>query len=57
MKKGEELELTISSLVYGGKGISKLNDLVIFTENVLPGQKVLVKIVKKKTKLFRSTKN
>ena len=56
MKKGEELELTISSLVYGGKGISRIKDLVVFTENVLPGQRVLVKIVKKKPSYLEARK-
>ena len=56
MKRGQEIELTISSLAYGGKGVSKLNDLVIFTENVLPGQRVLVKIVKKKSSYLEARK-
>lgn len=56
MKKGDELEVTISSLVYGGKGISRINDLVVFTENVLPGQRVLVKIVRKKTSYLEARK-
>jgi len=48
IKKGSELNLTIDSLSYGGKGISRHNGVVIFTNNVLPGQKVKAKIIKKK---------
>ena len=48
IKKGSELNLTIDSLSYGGKGISRHNGIVIFTNNVLPGQKVKAKIIKKK---------
>ena len=48
IKKGSELNLTIESLAYGGKGISKYNDIVIFTNNVLPGQTIKAKIIKKK---------
>ena len=48
IKKGSELNLTIESLAYGGKGISKYNDIVIFTNNVLPDQIIKVKIIKKK---------
>ena len=33
---------------YGGKGISRHNGIVIFTNNVLPGQKIKAKIIKKK---------
>ena len=48
IKKGFELHLTIDSLTYGGKGISRYDGIVIFTNNVLPGQKVKAKIIKKK---------
>ena len=48
IKKGSELNLTIDSLTYGGKGISKCDGLVIFTNNVLPGQFIKAKIIRKK---------
>jgi len=48
IKKGEEINLTIDSLSYGGKGISKYDGIVIFTNNVLPGQIIKAKIIKKK---------
>ena len=54
IKKGSELNLTIESLAYGGKGISKYNDIVIFTNNVLPGQKIKAKIIKKKKKYLEA---
>ena len=48
IKKGTELNLKIDSLSYGGKGISRYDGIVIFTNNVLPGQTVKAKIIKKK---------
>ena len=48
IKKGSEINLTIDSLSYGGKGISRYNGIVIFTNNVLPGQTIKAKIIKKK---------
>ena len=48
MKKGSEVNLTIDSLSYGGKGISRYEGIVIFTNNVLPGQIIKAKIIKKK---------
>ena len=48
IKKGSELDLKIDSLSYGGKGISRYNGIVIFTNNVLPGQTIKAKIIKKK---------
>jgi len=48
IKKGSELNLKINSLSYGGKGISRHDGIVIFTNNVLPGQIIKAKIIKKK---------
>ena len=48
IKKGSEVNLTIDSLSYGGKGISKHDGIVVFTNNVLPGQTIKAKIIKKK---------
>ena len=44
LKRGEEVELLISDLAFGGRGISKLNDLIFFVKDAIPGQKVLTKI-------------
>ena len=40
-RKGQELELEIESLAYGGLGLAKLDDFVVFVKGGLPGQKVL----------------
>ena len=48
IKKGSELDLKIDSLYYGGQGVSKYKGIVIFTNNVLPGQTIKAKIIKKK---------
>ncbi len=48
IKKGSEITLTIDALSYGGKGISRYDGIVIFTNNVLPGQIIKAKIIKKK---------
>ena len=49
IKKGETLELTIESLAYGGKGVAKVDDFVIFVKNAIPGQTVKALIYKKKS--------
>ncbi len=46
--KYESIELEITDLAYGGKGVAKYNDFVIFVDYGLPGQKVKAKIRKKK---------
>ena len=48
LKKGQEIELTIEALAYGGKGISRHDNFVIFVEKSIPGQKVLAYIYRKK---------
>jgi 23S rRNA (uracil1939-C5)-methyltransferase len=46
MKKGKEIELSIEKLAYGGKGIGRFDNQVIFVEGGVPGDKVRVKIRK-----------
>ena len=53
VKKGQELELTIESLAYGGKGIARVNDFVIFVKNAIPGQKVRALLYRKRKALER----
>ena len=48
IKKGQEIELTIDSLAYGGRGVSKADGFVIFVKNAIPGQKVKALIYRKK---------
>ena len=48
VKKGQEVDLTIESLAYGGKGIARIDDFVIFVKNAIPGQKVRALIYRKK---------
>ena len=48
IKKGAELELKIESLAYGGMGLARHEDFVIFVKGAIPGQTVLSRIYKKK---------
>ncbi len=49
IKKGTEANLTIESLAFGGKGIAKVDDFVIFVKNAIPGQIVRAFIYKKRS--------
>lgn len=49
VKRGEELNLTIENVAFGGKGICRINDYVIFVPNTIPGDKARIKITKRKT--------
>lgn len=48
VKKGQDIELTIESLAFGGKGVAKVDGFTVFVERVLTGQKVLARIYKKR---------
>ena len=50
LKRGQEIQLKISDLAFGGRGISKLNDLVFFVKDAIPNQEVIAKISKIKKK-------
>ncbi len=44
IKKGVELEIEVQSLAYGGMGLAKVDDFVVFVKNGIPGQLLLVLI-------------
>ena len=46
LKRGQEIKLTISDLAFGGRGISKEDDLVFFVKDAIPNQDVIAKISK-----------
>jgi len=51
---GEEVELSIYALAYGGEGIAKYKGLVIFVANALPGDKIWVRILQVKKRFARA---
>lgn len=56
LTKGLQLELTITDLAFGGRGVASVKnednqekkDFIIFVDGALPGQKVMAKITNKK---------
>ncbi len=48
VRKGEELELSIDSLAYGGNGVARLNGFVVFVRGGLPGDRVRARVTKTK---------
>ncbi len=46
--KGQELELQIDSLAYGGNGVARLNGFVLFVRRGLPGDIVRARVTKVK---------
>jgi 23S rRNA (uracil1939-C5)-methyltransferase len=48
VKKGQQFELDITGVAFGGKGIAKINGLAVFVEQAIPMDRVAAHIVKKK---------
>jgi 23S rRNA (uracil1939-C5)-methyltransferase len=46
--RDQELELTIDSLAYGGRGVARHGDLVVFVARALPGDRVRARVTKYK---------
>ena len=48
IKKGQQIELDIESLAYGGQGVARVDDFVVFVNGAIPGQKVKALVIRKK---------
>ena len=48
VRKGEELELRIDSLAFGGNGVARLNGFVVFVKRGLPGDTVRAQVTRVK---------
>lgn len=47
-RRGEEFELEVETLVYGGRGLGRRNGFVVFVDGGLPGDRVLARVSKSK---------
>ncbi|SVB09835.1 uncharacterized protein METZ01_LOCUS162689, partial [marine metagenome] len=54
IKKGDDIELNIESLAFGGMGVAHLNNMVTFVKNAIPGQKVNARITKKRSSFLEA---
>ncbi len=48
VKKGQVVELEITDIAFGGKGLAKVEGFAIFVDKAVTGDKVMARIVKKK---------
>ena len=47
-RRGDELELEVETLVYGGRGLARRDGFVVFVDGALPGDRVLARVSKSK---------
>jgi 23S rRNA (uracil1939-C5)-methyltransferase len=55
VSKGEELELHVDSLAYGGNGVARHNGFVVFVRRALPGDRVRARVTKVKRGFAEAT--
>jgi 23S rRNA (uracil1939-C5)-methyltransferase len=48
LSEGTELELSIEKLAFGGKALGRVDGFVVFVEHALPGQRLRVRLTRKK---------
>ena len=48
IKKGQQIELDISQVAFGGRGLARLDGMAIFVDQTVPQDRVLARIIKKK---------
>ena len=48
IKKGGFIELEITGMAFGGKGLAKVDGLAVFVEKAVPFDRINARIVKKK---------
>jgi 23S rRNA (uracil1939-C5)-methyltransferase len=48
VKKGEVVDLEVFDLAFGGKGVAKLDGMVVLVHNAVPGDLIKAKILKRK---------
>jgi len=56
LHKGDEIEVTIESLVFGGAGLARIDGAVIFIKDAIPGQRMMVRITKKRPNYYEARK-
>jgi 23S rRNA (uracil1939-C5)-methyltransferase len=50
VKKGKELDLDITTAAFEGKGLGKVGEYAVFVKNTAPGDRVRVRIIRKRKK-------
>lgn len=48
LKKGQQIEVEISNVAFGGKGLAHVDGMVVFVDQAVPRDRVIARITKKK---------
>ena len=47
-RPGNIVELDITSLAYGGQGVARLDEFVVFVRGAVPGDRIRAKVTRRK---------
>ncbi len=47
-RSGDTLDLTVDTLAYGGQGVARVDDFVVFVRGAVPGDRVRARVTKRK---------
>ncbi len=50
IKRGQEIELHVSDLAFGGRGIAWVDGFTVFVDQAVPGDQVMARIIRRKKK-------
>ncbi|PJA28280.1 MAG: 23S rRNA (uracil(1939)-C(5))-methyltransferase RlmD [candidate division Zixibacteria bacterium CG_4_9_14_3_um_filter_46_8] len=53
-KFGEQIKIEIESLAFGGMGVGKLDDLVVFVDGALPGESITAQVYRRKNRFIEA---
>jgi 23S rRNA (uracil1939-C5)-methyltransferase len=48
IKKGQDVELDITDIAFGGRGLTRVDGMAVFVDGAVPGDRVLARVFKKK---------
>lgn len=48
IKKGAQIEVEINDIAFGGRGLARVDGLAVFVEQAVPGDRVVIRVIKKK---------
>ena len=48
LKKEQSIDVEISDIAYGGKGLTRISGMAVFVDQAVPGDRVLIRITRKK---------
>jgi len=54
VRKGHTIELTVERVVYGGRGLAHLDNMAIFVDRAVPGDRVIARVIRVKKNFAES---